>query len=57
MIGGAGFLEVMIFRYIAAQYPKERAQVTIFMGVVEKVTGFIFISAISAMVESGWFVA
>ena len=47
----------MIFRYIAAQYPKERAQVTIFMGVVEKVTGFIFISAISAMVESGWFVA
>jgi hypothetical protein len=53
----AGFLEVMIFRYIAADYPDHKSQVTIFMGIVEKLTGFVFIAATSALVESGWFVA
>jgi hypothetical protein len=52
-----GFLEVMIFRYIAADYPDHKSQVTIFMGVIEKLTGFVFIAATSALVESGWFVA
>ena len=53
----AGFLEVMIFRYIAVQYPDHRSQVTIFMGVVEKLIGFVFIAATSALIESNWFVA
>lgn len=54
---GAGFLEVVIFRYIAANYLEHKSHVTIFMGVIEKLIGFAFMFGTSALVELGWFVA
>jgi hypothetical protein len=44
-------------RYIAAEFPREKANVTIFMGVVEKLTGFAFIAVTSTLIELDYFVA
>lgn len=52
-----GFLEVIIFRYIAARFPEHKADVTVFMGTIEKIVGMIFVAVIAVMVEAGWFPA
>ena len=52
-----GFLEVIIFRYIAVKFPREKAHVTVFMGIIEKLVGFAFIAVTSTLVELDYFAA
>ena len=55
--GGICDLSLPRSRYIAAEFPREKANVTIFMGVVEKLTGFAFIAVTSTLIELDYFVA
>ena len=52
-----GFVEVMLYRYIAVRWPAEKTIVTICLGLTEKVVGVIFAALVGLLVEAGFFPA